>query len=127
MDVDAPSPDPAIGEASKDAIDLANRQFDAQQALLQEYSPLFKQQMEFNLAQQGKNSQRSDQAWSDYQTNFRPLEQQMASEVASYNTQGRRDQASSEAMGQVAGTFDTARQGLTESLAAQGASGGGRG
>jgi hypothetical protein len=127
MDVDAPSPDPAIGEASKESIDLANRQFDAQQALLQEFKPLYLDQISLAQKQQETNLARSDQAWNDYQTTFRPLEQKMASTVAGYDTQGRRDQAANEAMGGVASTFDGARQSLTESLQAQGAAGSGRG
>jgi hypothetical protein len=119
MSPDIPDPDPAIGEASKGALDLANRQFDSQQALLAEYSPLFKDQIEFSLAQQGKNAQRSDQSWNDYQTTWRPLEQKFASTALNYDTEARRDKAAADAMSGVTSTFDQARQGLTESLGAQ--------
>lgn len=120
MDVDAPEPDPAIGETSKEAIDLANRQFDAQQALLAEFKPLYQQQIQFNLDQQAKNAGRSDQAWADYQANFRPLEQKMAATVAGYDTQERRDKAAADAASGVTSSFDQARQSLTESLNSQG-------
>ncbi|MDF3021681.1 MAG: hypothetical protein K0Q92_2984 [Steroidobacteraceae bacterium] len=70
---------------------------------------------------------RSNEQWEQYETLFKPLEGKMAETVANYDTQARRDQAASEAQAGVAGNFQTARQGLTENLAAQGAAGGGRG
>ena len=44
----------------------------------------------------------------------------MAATVAGYDTQERRDKAAADAMAGVTGTFDQARQGLTESLNQQG-------
>lgn len=117
--VKAPAPDPAIGQASQDAIDLAKQQYSDQKALLDEYNPLFKQQVEFNLAQQQKYADQGDQAYEDYNTYFRPLEQKYAQTAADYNTAGRRDQAANEAQAGVAQQFGTARDSLNEDLASQ--------
>lgn len=126
-EVKSPPPDPQIGQASREAIELANRQFEAQQALLGEFSPLFKEQIQFSLDQQQKYADRADQSFEDYQTYFRPLEQQLSQTAADYNTADRRNQAAADAEAAVAGQFANARQSLTEDLNAQGASGGGRG
>lgn len=120
MDVDAPTPDPQIGAASKEAIQLGRDQFDAQQALLAKFSPLYEQQIKLSQEAQAKNTARSDAQWQQYTDTFKPLEEKMAATVAGYDTQERRDKASADAMAGVTGTFDQARQGLTESLGAQG-------
>lgn len=120
MDVDAPTPDPAIGQASKESIQLGRDQFSAQQALLAKFSPLYEQQIKLSQEAQAKNTARSDAQWDQYTTLFKPLEEKMAATVAGYDTQERRDKASADAMAGVTGTFDQARQGLTESLGAQG-------
>lgn len=120
MNVDAPTPDPAIGAASKDAIALGRDQFDAQQALLAKFTPLYEQQIKLSQDAQAKNTARSDAQWDQYTTLFKPLEEKMAATVAGYDTQERRDKAAADAMAGVTGTFDQARQGLTESLNQQG-------
>lgn len=127
MDVDAPSPDPQIGEASRESIELARDQFEAQQALLDQFSPLYQQQIELQQQMQQDNLARSNDQWQHYQDTFRPLEEQMAAEAASYNTAGRREQAAQEAEAAMASQFGTARQSMQEALNAQGAAGGGRG
>lgn len=123
MNVDAPSPDPQIGAASKEAIQLGRDQFDAQQALLAKFTPLYEEQVRLSQDAQAKNTARSDAQWDNYTTNFKPLEEKMAATVAGYDTQERRDKAAADAMAGVTGTFDQARQGLTESLNQQGIGG----
>jgi hypothetical protein len=125
--VKQPSPDPQIGEASKEAIQLGRDEFDAQQALVGEFSPLYKQQIEFQLGQQQKYAERSDQSYDDYNQYFRPLEHQLADTATNYNTADRRNQAANEAQAGVSSQFANARQSLTEDLSAQSASGSGRG
>lgn len=120
MDINAPTPDPAIGAASKDAIALGRDQFDAQQALLAKFTPLYEQQIKLSQEAQAKNTARSDAQWQQYTDTFKPLEEKMAATVAGYDTQERRDKAAADAMAGVTGTFDQARQGLTESLNQQG-------
>lgn len=117
---DVPAPDPAIGQASKDAIALGRDQFNAQQALLAKFTPLFEDQIRLSQDAQAKNTARSDAQWDQYTTLFKPLEEKMAATVAGYDTQERRDKAAADAMAGVTGTFDQARQGLTESLNQQG-------
>ena len=120
MDVDAPTPDPAIGQASKESIQLGRDQFDAQQALLAKFTPLYEDQIRLSQEAQAKNTARSDAQWQQYTDTFKPLEEKMAATVAGYDTQERRDKAAADAMAGVTGTFDQARQGLTESLNQQG-------
>lgn len=127
MDVDAPSPDPQIGEASKESIELARDQFESQQALLNRFSPLYEQQIALNQEQQRKFIDRSDFQDEQYRNLFAPLEGKLAETALNYDSQARRDQAANEAQAGVAGNFQTARQSLTENLAAQSAAGGGRG
>lgn len=123
MDVDAPTPDPQIGAASKEAIQLGRDQYNSQQALLAKFSPLYEQQIKLSQEAQAKNTARSDAQWQQYTDTFKPLEEKMAATVAGYDTQERRDKASADAMAGVTGTFDQARQGLTESLNQQGIGG----
>lgn len=120
IDVDAPTPDPQIGAASKEAIQLGRDQFAAQQALLAKFSPLYEEQIRLSQEAQAKNTARSDAQWQQYTDTFKPLEEKMAATVAGYDTQERRDKAAADAMAGVTGTFDQARQGLTESLNQQG-------
>jgi hypothetical protein len=120
MDVDAPTPDPAIGQASKESIQLGRDQFSAQQALLAKFTPLYEDQIRLSQEAQAKNTARSDAQWQQYTDTFKPLEEKMAATVAGYDTQERRDKAAADAMAGVTGTFDQARQGLTESLNQQG-------
>lgn len=120
MDIDAPTPDPQIGAASKEAIQLGRDQFEAQQLLLQKFTPLYEDQIRLSQEAQAKNTARSDAQWQQYTDTFKPLEEKMAATVAGYDTQERRDKAAADAMAGVTGTFDQARQGLTESLNQQG-------
>jgi hypothetical protein len=125
--VKQPSPDPQIGEASKEAIQLGRDQFEAQQALVAQFSPLYQQQIEFQLGQQQKYSDRSDQSYADYDQYFRQTEHKLAETATNYDTADRRNQAAAGAEANVAGQFANARQSLTEDLSAQQAEGSGRG
>lgn len=127
IDIDAPDIDPAAGEASLESIALAREQYADQKALRDEFAPLYRQNIELALAQQAKNNARSDVQWDTYNQYALPNEKKFFETAANYDTQGRRDQAATEAQSGVASSFDTARQGLTESLQAQGAAGSGRG
>ena len=99
---------------------LGRDQFDAQQALLAKFTPLYEDQIRLSQEAQAKNTARSDAQWQQYTDTFKPLEEKMAATVAGYDTQERRDKAAADAMAGVTGTFDQARQGLTESLNQQG-------
>lgn len=120
MHTSAPPPDPAIGQASLQQIDLANREFDEQQKLVDQYSPLFAAQMQQALQQQTTAQGRSDSLWDQYQQHFQPLETQLADTATSYNSAGRREQAAQEASAGVGAQFDNAKQAQQESLQAAG-------
>ena len=120
MHTSAPAPDPLIGQASKEQIDLANREYDDQKALVDQYSPMFQQQMQMSLQQQQDGQSHASSIWDQYQQHFQPLETQLASTAADYNTDGRREQAAQEAAAGVGDQFNNAKQAQTESLAAAG-------
>lgn len=120
MHTSAPAPDPLIGQASKEQIDLANREYTDQKALVDQYTPQFQQQMALSLQQQTDAQSHSASIWDQYQQHFQPLETQLADTAASYNSDGRREQAAQQASSNVGLQFDNARQQQQEALQAGG-------
>lgn len=82
---DAPSPDPAIGQAAlknvelgNDWLDFAKEQFEIGNGRQQKTDNLNTQVIQQQLSDQQKSAQRSDQQWSDYNSIYRPIERQNA-------------------------------------------------
>lgn len=89
--------------------DLAEKQYADQKALLEEFKPMLKQQVETALAAEGKSTQRSDDAWNDYNATWKPVEQKLAKESVAWGSTGRVEQNAQRAAGEVADQFDSAR------------------
>lgn len=98
-------------------VDLAEKQYADQKALLDEYAPLFKQQIQLSTQEQQKSIERGEQQWASYRSDFAPLESKLASTALNFDSPQRRDQAAGEAVGQVSSAFDIARAGTRRSLA----------
>jgi hypothetical protein len=124
---DIPPPDPAIGEAAKSNAEVADRALDLQEKayadqmkLVEEYSPILREQLATQQAEQQKSIERGDAQWDSYQQNFAPLEAEMAQRAANYDTPARREAAAAEARGEVSGALSLARQQSAEQVAASG-------
>lgn len=97
-------------------LDLAERQYADQQALLDEYSPYVKQQIQQSVEQQAKQIQQSDQQWSDYQQYFSPVEQALATKSLNYDTPEKRAAAVQKAQADVGMQYANADQSLSRDL-----------
>lgn len=129
MDVDAPTPDPAIGEAAKSnaAIanrmqDMAERQLTNQEALLKEYSPLLKEAISKSVVAQDKAIAQSDSAWADYEKTWKPVEQKLAADSLAYGSPGRLEQEAQRAGGMAKTQLDQAMNENERQLQMAGAS-----
>jgi hypothetical protein len=118
--VKTPTPDPQIGQASLNQIALSKQEYQDQKALLDQYMPLFQQQVASNTAAQQQETQQAADQYANYRKYFQPLEGQYATEAADYATDGRKEQAAQTAEGQVGTAFDTARAQQADQLQAGG-------
>lgn len=122
-----PGVDPSVGGAINRNASIAERQqqlaelqYADQRALMEQYAPLLRQQFEQTLADQRTTSQRADQQWQSYLTNFQPLETRMASTAAGYDTPERRAAAARDAGVAVSDRFAAARDSQAAGLSAAG-------
>lgn len=97
-------------------VELAEKQYTDQKALSDEFLPLFRQQVQTAMTQQGKDSARSDEQWSIYTNDFRPAEQKLVETALSYASPGRQEQAAQRAAADTAAAFGTQRAATTEAL-----------
>ena len=101
-------------------LDMADRAYQDQKALVDQFLPLFQNQAQMSLDQQAKTNERADTQWKNYEANFLPLEQKFAQQAADYNTVGRQTQDADRAAAGVAQEFGLARQRMAEDTAAAG-------
>ena len=101
--------------------DLADKQYADQKKLTDEFMPIYRQQLQTNLAEQAKTTARGDAQWQSYVNDFQPLEHQLSQTALNYATPGRMEQAAQSAAGDVATQFDTARGSQRDALIASGA------
>lgn len=126
---DAPPPDPLIGQAAKSNAEIAGRmqtlaekQYADQAAALEEYKPLLKEAIAKSTIAQDKATTQSDSAWADYQTTWKPVEQQLAAKSLAYSDPGRVAQEGQRAGGIAQTQLDRAQRETEMSLAQAGAS-----
>jgi hypothetical protein len=103
------------------AQDLAETQYADQRAITAEYSPLYRQMIQQQIDASNTSTQRSNDAWADYNSTWRPVEQRLASDALAFASPGRQQQAAERASGDVATQFDQARAETTRSLQQSGA------
>lgn len=101
---------------------LAEQQYADQRALLEQYSPLLKAQLEKANTLQDQSIAQSAAQWEDYQSTWRPVEQQLAARTMALADPGRIEQEASRAAADTTSQFDRARQSTEASLAMAGAS-----
>lgn len=102
------------------AQDLAERQYADQKALLDQNSPMFRDQIQKAITAQDLSNQQSAAQWGQYQQYFQPLEQKLATEAASYNTPARQEQEAQQAAADTAAAFDTQRADMRRGLESYG-------
>lgn len=101
---------------------LAEQQYADQRALLEQYSPLLKAQLEKANTLQDQSIAQSAAQWEDYQNTWRPVEQQLAARTTALADPGRIEQEASRAAADTTSQYDRARQSTEASLAMAGAS-----
>lgn len=116
----APAPDPQIGQASLDQIHLAQQEYNDQKALTDQYAPLFASEVQANTAAQQQETSEAADTYSNYKQYFQPVQDQFATDAASYASDGRKEQAAQTAEGQVATSYDAARAQQADQLQAGG-------
>ncbi|CUJ82216.1 Uncharacterised protein [Achromobacter sp. 2789STDY5608615] len=85
--------DPAVGRAQEAnaqigmrAQDLAERNFEWNRQLTEQFAPIYQGLMNNALGEATKNSQRGDDQWNQYKSVFQPIENKMAEEAMSYDS-----------------------------------------
>lgn len=116
----APAPDPQIGQASLNQIALSKEEYDDQKALTDQYAPLYASEIAAGTAAQQQETQESADTYANYQKYFQPVQDQFATDAASYSTEGRKQEAAETAEGQVGTAYDTARAQQQDQLQAGG-------
>ena len=126
---DAPAPDPRLGEAAASNAQVGNRlaslaekQYADQSGILEQFLPLLREQIIKSNEAQGLSTQRSNDAWADYTSTFRPLEQTLASKSLDWASPTRIKSEAERAGAEVTGEFDRARTTTTRNLSMAGAS-----
>lgn len=120
MKTSTPAPDPQIGAASKEQVDLATKEYNDQKALTDQYSPLFASEIQKSVAAQDQQTQQSADTYANYKQYFQPVMDQYATQAADYATDGRKEQAAQTASGQVATAYDAARAQQADQLTSGG-------
>ncbi|MGV8823036.1 hypothetical protein [Methylibium petroleiphilum] len=108
-----------IKSISGKQLGLADESYAANKALLAEFSPLLRQQLQQSIAAQGKANSRADDVWSNYVTNFLPVQNKLASDALGFDTAARRTAAQQEAEGLVASNFQTQREQMAQAQMGQ--------
>ena len=96
---DAPAPDPAIGRAAeanteigKEAIAFSRQQYEEGKPRQAKIDQLSDQVVQSFLAEQAKSSAQSDDYINYMKTTFRPLEQSLATDAATFDTEAKREE-----------------------------------
>lgn len=115
-----------MADASAEIADrqqtLAEEQYRDQKALLDEFRPMLKEQLAKSNQAQDLSTQRSNEAWADYTTTWRPVEQRLAQASLDWASPGRAEQEAARAAGDATTQFDRAQQESTRALTMAGAS-----
>lgn len=111
-----PKPDPQIAKNNAELVgiadrqqDLAERVYNDERRLTEEYAPLFKSMIKQSVADAEPSRARGAAQWASYTNDFAPLERKMATTAANFDTAGRREQEAAGAVGDVATRFGVAR------------------
>lgn len=85
--------DPAVGRAQEAnaqlgmrAQDLAERNFEWNQQLTEQFAPTYQALLKSALGEASKNAERGDDQWNQYKSVFQPIENKMAEEAMNYDS-----------------------------------------
>ncbi|MGE8688638.1 MAG: tail fiber domain-containing protein [Achromobacter sp.] len=85
--------DPAVGRAQEAnaqlgmrAQDLAERNFEWNQQLTEQFAPTYEALLKSALGEASKNAERGDDQWNQYKSVFQPIENKMAEEAMNYDS-----------------------------------------
>lgn len=99
-----------LGDTSKSKLD----------ALVEQYAPMFQQQIDTSLNTQTRQQGQSDSEWSSYINKFRPAAEKFAANAMSYDTPERRNAASADAQANTVASFDQSGKALDAGLSSAG-------
>ena len=71
------------------AQDLAERNFDWNQKLTEQFSPTYAALLKNALGEATKNAERGDDQWNQYKNVFQPIENKMAEDAMNYDSPRR--------------------------------------
>lgn len=121
--------DPAVGRAQEAsaqlgmrAQDLAERNFDWNQQLTEQFSPIYQGLLKNALGEATKNAQRGDDQWDQYKSVFQPIENKMAEEAMNYDSQQEVARREGLAAATVGRQFDNTQAQASREMARMGVS-----
>lgn len=121
--------DPAVGRAQEAnaqlgmrAQDLAERNFEWNQKLTEEFAPTYKQLLNSAAAEGQKNAARGDDQWQQYKDVFQPIENKMADEAMIYDSPEEVARREGLAAATVGRQFDNAQAQTSREMARMGVS-----
>lgn len=121
--------DPAVGRAQEAnaqigmrAQDLAERNFEWNRQLTDQFAPIYQGLMNNALGEATKNAQRGDDQWNQYKSVFQPIENKMAEEAMNYDSPEEVARREGLAAATVGRQFDNTQAQTSREMARMGAS-----
>jgi len=121
--------DPAVGRAQEAnaqiglrAQDLAERNFEWNQQLTEQFAPVYQGLMDNALGEATKNAARGDDQWQQYKDVFQPIENKMAEEAMNYDSPEEVARREGLAAATVGRQFDNAQGQTSREMARMGVS-----
>lgn len=109
-------------DIAKRQMDLAEKQYADQQALLAQYSPMIQEMIRGQITDQGLSRERSTAQWNDYTNVWRPTELAFNRQSMDFANPARYQQEADRAGVDAATQFDRAKQAQVRQLQMSGAS-----
>lgn len=121
--------DPAVGRAQEAnaqigmrAQDLAERNFEWNKELTDQFAPIYQGLMNNALGEATKNAERGDDQWQQYKDIFQPIENKMAEEAMNYDSAEEVARREGLAAATVGRQFDNAQEQTSREMARMGVS-----
>lgn len=121
--------DPAVGRAQEAnaqigmrAQDLAERNFEWNKELTDQFAPIYQGLMNNALGEATKNAERGDDQWQQYKDIFQPIENKMADEAMNYDSAEEVARREGLAAATVGRQFDNAQEQTSREMARMGVS-----
>lgn len=121
--------DPAVGRAQEAnaqlgmrAQDLAERNFEWNQQLTEQFAPTYEALLKSALGEASKNAERGDDQWNQYKNVFQPIENRMAEEAMNYDSPEEVARREGLAAATVGRQFDNAQAQTSREMARMGVS-----